>query len=86
MLISGEEGNGSPNHPLALYKVDGNTVTPTFKVLGGDLHSGEPVPNQSSNLGKQKAVQSPDGNAVIFDSDGGVPGGELSTYILREKK
>lgn len=86
VVLSGEEGNGSPNHPILLYKVDGDTNTPTFKIMGGDLHSGAPETNQYSNLGKQKAVQSPDGNSVLFDSDGGIPGGELSTYILRDKQ
>lgn len=84
--MSGEEGAGNPNYPLILYKVDGNTTTPTFKAIGGDLHSGAAKPNQSSNAGKQKATMSPDGQAVMFDSDGGVPGGELSSYILRIKK
>ncbi len=86
VLMSGEEGAGNPNYPLILYKVDGNTTTPTFKAIGGDLHSGAAKPNQSSNAGKQKATMSPDGQAVMFDSDGGVPGGELSSYILRIKK
>lgn len=85
VLLSGEEGEGSPNHPLILYKVDGNSSTPTFKALGGDLHSGRAVPNIYRNAGKQKAVHSPDGNSILFDSDGGVPGGELSTYVLRTK-
>ena len=86
VILSGEETEGSPNHPLIAVKLDGNSNRPTFKALGGDLHSGRAVSNPSVNAGKQKAVQSPDGNAVMFDSDGGVPGGELSTYILRVKQ
>ena len=85
VVMSGEEGEGSPNHPLIVMKIDGNSQTPTFKAVGGDLHSGAAVSNIYINAGKQKAVQSPDGSAIIFDSDGGVPGGELSTYILRDR-
>lgn len=85
VVLSGEQNDGSPNHPLIAMKITGQNGQLTFKALGGDLHSGAGVSNLYVNAGKQKAVQSPDGQAVMFDSDGGVPGGELSTYVLREK-
>jgi len=83
-LLSGEAGDGSPNFPLTLFKIDGNKQTGTIKVVGYDHHSGVGNGNfVSSNADKQKASHSSDGNAIAFTSDWGVPG-RLSTYVIRD--
>lgn len=84
VLLSGEVGDGSPNFPLTLYKVDGNTTKGTIKVVGYDHHSGAGATDfVSSNDDKQKGSHSTDGNAISFTSDWGAPG-QLSTYIIRD--
>lgn len=83
IVFSGEPGIGSPNHPLGLLKLDGNTNTSTIKVIGYDHHSSAPAISNGGNDDRQKASVSPDGNQVIFTSDWGVPNGPLSSYIIR---
>ncbi len=83
VAFGGESESGSPNHPLGLYKIDGNTSNATIKVIGFDHHSSAPTVNQNGSNDRQKPVVSPDGNEVIFTSDWGVPNGPLSAYIIR---
>jgi len=83
IAFSGESGIGSPNHPIGLYKIDGNTNAATIKVIGYDHHSALGALSNGGNDDRQKASVSPDGNQIIFTSDWGVPNGPLSAYILR---
>jgi len=83
LAFGGEGTAGSPNHPLGLYMIDGNTTTATIKVIGYDHHSTAAPATQWGSDDRQKPVVSPDGNEVIFTSDWGVSNGPLSCYIIR---
>ncbi len=83
VAFGGEAQAGSPNHPLGLYRIDGNTNTATIKVIGFDHHSSAQAASAGGNDDRQKPSVSPDGNQVIFTSDWGVANGPLSAYIIR---
>ncbi len=84
VAFGGESGPGSPNHPLGLYSVDGNTSTASIKLIGWDHHSAAPAASAGGNDDRQKPTISPDGTMVAFTSDWGVPNGPLSTYVIRD--